>query len=157
MKRLNYITWDEYFISIALLASMRSKDPVTQVGACIVDKENRIISQGYNGFPVGISDDEFPWDKNPDDLYNDKHFYVVHAELNAILGAPRDLNGCRLYTTLFPCPECAKAIIQSRISDIIYIDKKPCERDSVRASERMLKASGIKMRQIKGIELEIKR
>ena len=153
MKRKDYISWDEYFMALATLSSMRSKDPQTQVGACIVDGNNRVVSQGYNGFPLGISDDEFPWCKNPDDLYNDKHFYVVHAELNAILGAKRDLENCRIYTTLFPCPECMKAIIQSGIKEVIYSDTKPKERESVRASKRMAEAAGVNLREYRKISL----
>ena len=111
MKRGDYISWDEYFMGIAMLAARRSKDPNTQVGACIVSQDNIIISTGYNGMPKGCSDDTFPWDRTGEET---KYPYVVHAELNAILNANgRDLRGSKLYVALFPCNECAKAIIQS--------------------------------------------
>ena len=113
MKRQDYISWDEYFMGVALLASCRSKDPNTQVGACIVSPENIILSTGYNGFPVGCSDDEYPWEREGE---HTKYPYVVHAELNAILNASgKSLRGARIYVDLFPCNECAKAIIQSGI------------------------------------------
>lgn len=142
MKRQNYISWDEYFMGIALLASMRSKDPNTQVGACIVSPENIIISTGYNGLPNGCSDDEFPWD-------GQKYPYVVHAELNAILNAGgRVLRGARLYVALFPCNECAKAIIQSGISEILYLSDKYDGTEMNLASKRMLDAAGVRYRRL---------
>ena len=141
MKRENYISWDEYFMGIALLAAQRSKDPGTQVGACIVSPENIIISTGYNGFPNGCSDDEFPWTREGEDT---KYPYVVHAELNAILNAGgRVLRGARLYVALFPCNECAKAIIQSGIREIIYLSDKYDGTPANRASKRMLDAAGV--------------
>ena len=122
MKRKDYINWDEYFMGVALLAARRSKDPNTQVGACIVNQENIILSTGYNGFPIGCSDDEFPWDRDSEDT---KYPYVVHAELNAILNAHgRSLRGAKIYVALFPCNECAKAIIQSGIKEVIYLSDK---------------------------------
>ena len=122
MKRTNYISWDEYFMGVALLAAKRSKDPNTQVGACIVDKNNIIISTGYNGLPIGCSDDEYSWEREGDDT---KYQYVVHAELNTILNATgKSLRGARLYVSLFPCKECAKAIIQSGIKEIVYLSDK---------------------------------
>ena len=115
-KRDGYITWDEYFMGVAKLSAMRSKDPNTQVGACIVSQDNKILSMGYNGFPKGCSDDEFPWGKGDPDEYNDKYVYVTHSELNAILNyRGGSLEGSKLYVTLFPCNECAKAIIQAGI------------------------------------------
>ena len=113
-KRVDYITWDEYFMGVALLSGRRSKDPSTQVGACIVSQDNKILSMGYNGFPKGCSDDEFPWGKEneKEDPYNSKYFYSTHSELNAILNyRGGSLEGSKLYVTLFPCNECAKAII----------------------------------------------
>ena len=111
-KRSDYISWDEYFMGIALLSAMRSKDPSTQVGACIVNAQNKIMSVGYNGLPLGCDDDLFPWEREGDD-FNTKYPYVCHAELNAILNnAGRPLDGCKIYVALFPCNECAKAIIQ---------------------------------------------
>lgn len=151
-KREDYISWDEYFMGVSLLAAKRSKDPNTQVGACIVSTENKIISTGYNGFPIGINDDEFPWEREGDFL-STKYAYVCHAELNAILNNPgTSLKDCRIYVALFPCHECAKAIIQSGISEIIYISDKYAETDSTIASKRMLSASGVAYREftIKG-------
>ena len=143
MKRTDYISWDEYFMGVALLASLRSKDPNTQVGACIVDKDNRILSTGYNGFPRGCSDDEFPWDREgePNDT---KYPFVVHAELNAILNAGgRPLAGSRIYVALFPCNECAKAIIQAGIKEVIYLSDKYATTPGTLASKRMLKSAGV--------------
>ena len=148
MKRENYISWDEYFMGVALLAAMRSKDPSTQVGACIVDKDNRILSTGYNGFPSGCSDDEFPWERDGG-FCDTKYPFVVHAELNAILNARgKNLTGAKIYVALFPCNECAKAIIQSGIKEIIYLSDKYAETDGVKASKRMLSAAGVKFTQI---------
>ncbi|KAH8327359.1 hypothetical protein KR074_001403 [Drosophila pseudoananassae] len=149
LKRINYLHWDDYFMATSLLSAQRSKDPVTQVGACIVDSQNRIVAIGYNGFPRNCNDDEFPWTKakkgteefNP---LEDKKMYVVHAEANAILNSNgARLNGTRLYTTLFPCNECAKLIIQSGISDILYLSDKYAEKPTYRASRRMLDAVGV--------------
>lgn len=143
MKRKDYISWDEYFMSVALLAAMRSKDPNTQVGACIVGEDKRIISTGYNGFPRGCSDDEFPWDREGEDT---KYPFVVHAELNAILNAGgRNLSGSKLYVALFPCNECAKAIIQAGIKTVVYLSDKYDGTPSVLASNRMLRAAGVKL------------
>lgn len=148
-KRADYISWDEYFMGVALLASQRSKDPSTQVGACIVDSEKRILSTGYNGFPQGCSDDEFPWNRD-ENLGQTKYQFVVHAELNAILNASgKKLAGSCLYVALFPCNECAKAIIQSGIKEVIYLSDKYHDTPSMTASRRMLDSAGIKYRQIK--------
>ena len=142
-KRQDYISWDEYFMGVAMLAGMRSKDPNSQVGACIVSEDNKILSIGYNGFPKGCSDDEFPWAREGDDL-DKKYFYVVHSELNAILNyRGGSLEGAKLYVSLFPCNECAKAIIQCGIKKVIYADDKYADTPSVKASKRMLKASGV--------------
>lgn len=148
MKRDFYISWDQYFMGVALLAAMRSKDPNTQVGACIVDKENRILSTGYNGFPSGCSDDSFPWER--EGLFLDtKYPFVVHAELNAILNAHgKNLMGSKIYVALFPCHECAKAIIQAGIKEIVYLSDKYSEAESTIASKRMFEAAGVSMRQI---------
>ncbi len=158
MKREDYLSWDEYFMGIALLSSMRSKDPSTQVGACIVNSEKRILSMGYNGMPRCCSDDEFPWDKNESAL-DSKYLYVCHAELNAILNcANGNVRGCTVYTTLFPCNECAKAIIQSGIAEVVYMSDKYAESDSVLASKRMFTTAGVKFREynISGKTLELK-
>jgi dCMP deaminase len=148
MKRTDYITWDEYFMGVALLAAMRSKDPNTQVGACIVDGENRILSTGYNGFPSGCSDDEFPWEREGG-FSETKYPFVVHAELNAILNARgKNLTDSKIYVALFPCHECAKAIIQSGIKEIIYLSDKYKATDSTIASKRMLDRAGVKYTQL---------
>ena len=144
-KRTDYISWDEYFMGVALLAAQRSKDPNTQVGACIV-KDNVIIATGYNGLPIGCSDDDFPWDREGEST---KYPYVVHAELNAILNASgKDLKGSKMYVALFPCNECAKAIIQSGIKEVIYISDKYADTPAVKASKLMLNIAGVKTIQI---------
>lgn len=144
MKRTNYISWDEYFMGIATLAAMRSKDPNTQVGACIVNDDNIIVSTGYNGMPKGCSDDEYPWKRTGEDT---KYPFVVHAELNAILNAGgRDVRGSRVYVTLFPCNECAKAIIQSGIKEIIYSSDKYSDSMATLAAKKMLDSAGVKCR-----------
>lgn len=145
-KRQDYISWDEYFMGVALLASCRSKDPNTQVGACIVSPENIILSTGYNGFPVGCSDDEYPWEREGEQT---KYPYVVHAELNAILNASgKSLRNARLYVDLFPCNECAKAIIQSGIREVIYLSDKYAETPATLASKRMLRSAGVTVRHL---------
>ena len=144
-KREDYISWDEYFMGVAMLSAARSKDPNTQVGACIVSQDNKILSMGYNGFPIGCSDDEFPWNRDGDP-YENKYFYTTHSELNAILNyRGGSLEGSKLYVTLFPCNECAKAVIQSGIKTIIYADDKYADTPAVRASKRMLTAAGVQM------------
>ena len=146
MKRQDYLTWDEYFMGIAALAAMRSKDPSTQVGACIVNPDKRIMSMGYNGMPRNCSDDEFPWDRDNTPL-DSKYLYVCHAEFNAILNCERgNLRGCTVYATLFPCNECAKAIIQSGITEVVYMVDKYADTDSVKASKRMFDAAGVRYR-----------
>ena len=146
-KRLDYIGWDEYFMGVAQLAAKRSKDPSTQVGACIVSSDNKILSIGYNGFPIGCSDDEFPWEKTDTSPDHNKYLYSTHSELNAILNyRGGSLEGTKLYVTLFPCNECAKAIIQSGIRTLIYDSDKYADTDSVVASKRMLDAAGVHYR-----------
>lgn len=157
-KREDYISWDEYFMGVAILSGMRSKDPNTQVGACIVSPDHKILSMGYNGFPVGCSDDEFPWEREGEPLEN-KYFYTTHSELNAILNyRGGSLEGSKLYVSLFPCNECAKAIIQSGIKTVIYECDKYDNTPSVIASKRMLKAAGVKFRKYEhtGREVTIK-
>ena len=149
-KRQDYISWDEYFMGVAQLAGFRSKDPNSQVGACIVSGDNKILSIGYNGFPVGCSDDEFPWSREGEP-YDSKYFYVTHAELNAILNyRGGSLEGSKVYATLFPCNECAKAIIQSGIKEVIYDCDKYADTPGVKASKRMMDASGVSYRQYQG-------
>lgn len=145
MKRKEYISWDEYFMGVALLTAQRSKDDSSQVGACIVSRENKILSMGYNGMPTGCFDDEMPWEREGDPLKT-KYMYVCHAELNAILNhaaGTGSLHGARVYTTLFPCNECAKAIIQSGIATVVYYEDKYPDTDSVRASKAMFDRVGI--------------
>lgn len=147
MKRQDYISWDEYFMGVSLLAAKRSKDPNTQVGACIVDSNHVILSTGYNGFPLGCSDDELPWARTGEDT---KYPYVVHAELNAILNSGgKSLRDATIYVGLFPCNECAKAIIQSGIREVVYLDDKYANEKSTLASKRLLSMAGIKMRKLK--------
>lgn len=148
MKREGYISWDEYFMGVALLAAQRSKDPNTQVGACIVDADNRILSTGYNGFPYGCSDDEFPWDREGQDNQT-KYPFVVHAELNAILNARgKSLAGSRIYVALFPCNECAKAIIQCGIKEVVYLSDKYAATPGTLASKKMLQCAGVELRRL---------
>ncbi len=143
-KRENYITWDEYFMAVAKLAGMRSKDPNSQVGTCIVSQDNKILSMGYNGFPRGCSDDEFPWDREGEAAAT-KYPYVVHSELNAILNYHGgSLDGAKLYVSLFPCNECAKAIIQAGIKTVVYDDDKYEGTPSVLTSKRMMDAAGVR-------------
>lgn len=144
MKNQNYISWDEYFIGIVYLSAMRSKDPNTQVGACIVDKNNKIVGIGYNGFPAGCSDDILPWCREGND---NKYLYVVHAEINAILNSSLKLNDCKLYVSLFPCCECAKLIIQSGIKTVIYLDDFYKSTQSIIAAKRMFDLAGIQYTQ----------
>lgn len=147
MKRDNYISWDAYFMGIAILSARRSKDPGTQVGACIVSPTNRILSVGYNGMPSGCSDDKYPWDREGAPLAT-KYLFVCHAELNAILNyRGGSLEGSRVYTTLFPCNECAKALIQSGVKEIIYMQDKYAETESVIASKKMMDSAGVTYRQ----------
>ncbi|MBE6024224.1 MAG: dCMP deaminase family protein [Cellulosilyticum sp.] len=163
MKRQEYISWDDYFMGIALLAAKRSKDPNTQVGACIVSGDhsnglnhNTILSVGYNGLPIGCSDDEFPWEREGDFL-STKYPFVVHAELNAILNARgKSLVGAKIYVALFPCNECCKAIIQSGIREVIYLSNKYADSDAVKASTRMFEAAGVKLTQLQTDTEEIK-
>ena len=158
-KRTDYISWDEYFMGIAQLAGMRSKDPNTQVGACIVSNDNKILSMGYNGFPCGCSDDEFPWEREGE-LLDTKYPFVTHSELNAILNyRGGSLEGTKLYVSLFPCNECAKAIIQKGISEVIYLSDKYADEEYTKASKMMLDSAGVKCRlynqAMKNVELKL--
>ncbi len=156
MKKDNYLNWDEYFMGIALLSTNRSKDPHTSVGACIVSEDNKILSVGYNGMPRGCSDDEYPWDRDNSDPLNTKYLYVCHAELNAILNyTGTDIKKAKIYTTLFPCNECTKALIQSGIREVIYLSDKYAETESVIASKRMMKSAGVTYRCYQPIHQDI--
>lgn len=155
MKRTDYISWDEYFMGVSKLSGLRSKDPSTQVGACIVSNDNKILSMGYNGFPTGCSDDEFPWDREGASI-DTKYPYVTHSELNAILNyRGTSLEGAKIYVSLFPCNECAKAIIQSGIKTIIFDSDKYADTDSVIASKRMLDAAQVNYYQYQRSERKI--
>jgi dCMP deaminase len=152
--RNDYLSWDEYFMGIALLSSKRSKDEQTQVGACIVNPDQRIVGIGYNGLPFGCADTEYPWEREGEFL-DTKYPYVVHAEANAILNSTRDLKDCTIYITLFPCHECAKLIIQSGIKTIIYMEDKYIGTESNTASKRMLASSGVKTESFKKIQIDL--
>ena len=157
MKRKDYIDWDQYFMGVAELSAHRSKDPNTQVGCCIASPDNKIYSLGYNGLPNGLSDDEFPWDNKSNNPEETKYPYVCHSELNAILNfTGHSLRGCRLYVTLFPCNECAKAIIQAGIRTVIYDSDKYADTPSVIASKRMFDAAGVRYYQYTHTNREIK-
>ena len=152
-EREDYIKWDEYFMGIAMLSAMRSKDPNTQVGCCIVSDTNRILSVGYNGFPNGVPDSEFTWAREGED---NKYFYTTHSELNAILNyRGGSLEGTKLYVTLFPCNECAKAIIQAGVKDVYYADDKYADTPGVQASKRMLNRAGVRLHLYKKTGREI--
>ena len=158
MKRQDYISWEEYFMGVAMLSAQRSKDSSTQVGACIVNRDRKILSVGYNGMPIGCSDDDMPWEREGE-LLDTKYAYVCHAELNAILNNDgRSLKGTTIYVTLFPCNECAKSIIQCGIKEIVYMEDKYAEADNYIAAKRMLDMAGVKYRQyqISGKEVEVK-
>ena len=150
IKLNEIISWDEYFMGIALLSKKRSKDPSTQVGAVIVDDDKKVVSIGYNGMPKGLDESKLSWEKNED--LDNKYLYVCHAEFNAILNTKNgnSLKGCTLYVTLFPCNECAKAIIQVGIKKIIYLDDKYHEQVSTRASRHLLELAGIELEEYKG-------
>ena len=155
VKRKDYISWDEYFMGIAVLSSMRSKDPNTQVGACIVNEHRKIVGVGYNGFPIGCDDDNLPWDREGS-WCDTKYPYVCHAELNAILNSSLpSLKGSTLYVALFPCNECAKAIIQTGIKKVVYLSDKYKDSDSTKASRRMLESAGVELEQLSTDRKEI--
>lgn len=155
MKRNDYISWDQYFMGVALLSSMRSKDPNTQVGACIVNFEKRIVGIGYNGFPVGCDDDAFPWN-NAGEFLDTKYPYVVHAEPNAILNAISSLANCTMYVTLFPCNECVKLLIQSGIREIVYLSDKYQNTQTDIAAKKMLDAASVIYRKMESFKVIIK-
>lgn len=147
MKRTPVLSWDQYFMAMAHLAAFRSKDPNTQVGACIVNRQKRVVGLGYNGFPKGCSDDSYSWEREGEFLQT-KYPYVVHAELNAILNSIQNLEGCTLYVSLFPCNECAKAIIQSGIVRVVYeSDKYKGSKENL-ASKHMFDDTGVEYIQL---------
>lgn len=144
----DYISWDEYFMGIAILSSKRSKDPSTKVGACIVSSDKKVLSLGYNGMPVGVDDNLIPWGREGEELET-KYPYVCHAELNAILNSNHNLKGSKVYVTLFPCNECAKAIIQAGIKEVIYLSDKYHGSNSMIASRKMFEMAKIKVKNMK--------
>lgn len=147
-KRDNYLSWKDYFMAIAFLAAKRSKDPCTQVGACIINKDKKIVGVGYNGMPTGCSDDEFSWKKGKVAKQETKHLYVCHAEMNAILNKnAADVKNCTMYVALFPCNECAKIIIQSGIRKVVYMSDKRSQKMKTKAAKKMFDSAGIKYRQ----------
>uniref|UniRef100_A0A182WTZ0 Probable deoxycytidylate deaminase n=1 Tax=Anopheles quadriannulatus TaxID=34691 RepID=A0A182WTZ0_ANOQN len=149
-KRQDTLDWAECFMAMAFLAAKRSKDPSTQVGACIVNEDNRIVGIGYNGFPKGCSDDEFPWSKTSDNPLETKYLYVCHAEVNAILNKnSTDVRNCTMYVALFPCNECAKIIIQSAIREVVYMSDKHAHKEHTIAAKRMFDAAGVRYTQYK--------
>ena len=147
-KREDYISWDDYFMGVSILSAERSKDPNTQVGACIVDQHKKIVGIGYNGFPIGCSDDELPWRRKADSVNDTKYPYVVHAEVNSILNSTKKLHNATMYVALFPCNECAKMIIQSGITEIVYLEDKYADTDTVKAAKKMFDMAGIKYRKL---------
>ncbi len=154
-KRNDYLSWDQYFMGVALLAAQRSKDPNTQVGACIVNKEHKILSMGYNGMPLGCNDDDMPWEREGEPIHT-KYLYVCHAELNAILNyGSGNLKDAIIYVTEFPCNECAKAIIQAGIKEIVYLSDKYADTDSTKASKMMFQMVGVSLRAYEKQEREI--
>ncbi len=147
-KRSDYLSWDDYFMAVAMLSAQRSKDPNTQVGACIVNRQKRIVGVGYNGFPTGCSDNDLPWGREGDFL-DTKYPFVCHAELNAVLNSlPGDLTNCIIYTALFPCNECAKVIIQAGIQEVVYLSDKYADSDASRAARILFKQAGVALRKL---------
>lgn len=154
-KRPDYITWEEYFMGIAQLSALRSKDPSTQVGACIANNDNKVVSIGYNGMPHGLNDDHMPWGHG--EGLDSKYLYVCHAEFNAILNSNiSNLKDTKIYVTLFPCNECTKAIIQTGIKEVIYLSDKYADTVETMASKKMLDMAGIKYRKFEGKLIEFK-
>ncbi|XP_075234560.1 deoxycytidylate deaminase-like isoform X2 [Lycorma delicatula] len=146
-KRTNYLEWSDYFMAVAFLTAKRSKDPCSQVGACIVNKDKKIVGIGYNGMPIGCDDDFFPWGKNMPNKLDNKHLYVCHAEMNAILNKnSSDVKDCTIYVALFPCNECAKIIIQSGIKEVVYMSDKHSKKVTTIAAKRMFDASNVTYR-----------
>lgn len=155
-KRTDYINWDDYFMAVAQLSAQRSKDPNTQVGACIVNRNKRIIGIGYNGFPVGCSDDILPWEREGDYL-DTKYPFVCHAEMNAITNASNkpDLDGATLYVSLFPCNECAKLMVQVGISQVVYLSDKYADDPKFIAARKIFDLAGVRLTQLKPETVEL--
>ena len=154
-EKVSILDWNEYFMSLAHLSAKRSKDPNTQVGACVVNKDKKVVGLGYNGMPYGCNDNEYPWGR--EGSYSEtKYPYVVHAELNAILNSESSLKNCSIYVSLFPCNECSKAIIQSGIRKVYYESDKYAETDSVVASKRMLESAGVEYERMDSLEVDVR-
>ena len=155
-KRTDYISWEEYFMAIAQLSAKRSKDPSTQVGACIVNTKKRIIGVGYNGFPIGCSDDELPWDREGEFL-DTKYPFVCHAEMNAITNASNkpELANATMYTSLFPCNECAKLIVQSGIREVVFLSDKYNGDPIFVAARKIFDMAGVSYRQLVPTHIKI--
>lgn len=156
MMRKDYVSWDECFMAMAMLIAQRSKDPSTQVGACIVNQNHIVMGLGYNGLPRGLNDDEYPWSKKDGNFSETKYPYVVHAELNAILNSQQRLAECTMYVTLFPCNECSKAIIQSGITRLVYFSDKHAHKESTIASKKMLQDAGVEVVEFENKNLQLK-
>ena len=152
-QREDYISWDEYFMLVAKVSAMRSKDPNTQVGACIVNEDKKILSCGYNGAPIGYSDEEMPWDREGS-FVDTKYAYVCHAEMNAILNSHADLRGATVYVDLFPCNECAKAIVQAGIKKVVYLSDKYNGTDGNIVAKKIFDTCGVEYEQMKEIGKE---
>lgn len=154
-EKVSILDWNEYFMSLAHLSAKRSKDPNTQVGACVVNEDKKVVGLGYNGMPYGCNDNEYPWDR--EGSYSEtKYPYVVHAELNAMLNSESSLKNCSIYVSLFPCNECSKAIIQSGIKKVYYESDKYAETDSVIASKRMLESAGVQYEKMNSLEVDVR-
>jgi len=146
--RAEYLDWHEYFMAVSFLSAQRSKDPATQVGACIVNPDKRIVGIGYNGMPRGCADHGLPWGKTSKNELDNKYMYVCHAEMNAIMNKnSASVEGCSIYVALFPCNECSKMIIQSGIKEVVYFSDKHAEKASTIASKRLLDMAGVEFRQ----------
>lgn len=152
---MEHITWDEYFMGVAVLSAKRSKDPATKVGCCIVNEDKKIIGIGYNGLPIGCNDKDFPWSNNKENWLDNKYPYVVHAEANAILNTTNTIKNATIYVTLFPCNECAKLIIQSGVKEIVYMDNKYENTDNNIASKKMLQCANIKLTKMKKVSVDL--
>lgn len=142
--KMKPISWDAYFMAVAMVSCYRSKDPNTQVGAVLVDERNRIVGVGYNGMPGGL-DDEFSWEREGEDT---KYPYVVHAEMNAILNSTKQLQGCKAYVTLFPCSGCAKAMVQAGIVEVVYDSDKYLDTDDNKCAKKIFNKCGVKYREL---------
>ncbi|XP_047433537.1 deoxycytidylate deaminase [Mugil cephalus] len=155
-KRQNYLEWPEYFMAVAFLSAQRSKDPSSQVGACIVSPENKIVGIGYNGMPNGCNDDQLPWSRSAVNRLDTKYPYVCHAELNAIMNKnSADVKGCTMYVALFPCNECAKLIIQAGLKEVVYLSDKYHDTPEMTASRKLLRMARVQFRQFKPKRMEI--